>query len=178
MRKHADKFCADPDKIAIWGSSSGAHTAVSVGITGDDTPGETDMYSEYSAAVNCIVDWFGPTAIDRMNADGSVFDHTSPDSPEGRLIGGKTVPENPELAAAVNPINYLAQDKATPPMLIMHGDSDDVVPLNQSVLLYEALKKVGSEVEFYKLTNADHGGQPFWSKEILDIVEEFIRKYI
>jgi hypothetical protein len=44
--------------------------------------------------------------------------------------------------------------------------------------LYEALKDNGKEVEFYKLLGADHGGSPFWTNEVLDIVEGFIRKYI
>ncbi len=175
MRMHAREYRVDPDKIAIFGGSSGGHTAAFVGITGDEGP-DTDLYGEYSANVGCIIDWFGPTAIELMNAYPSGIDHTKPDSPEGRLIGRKNVLENLELAYPVNPINYLSKDKPTPPVLIMHGDRDFLVPFNQSVLLYEKLRELGKDVEFYKLKDGSHGFMGFNSRAAYDIVDEFIRR--
>ena len=66
----------------------------------------------------------------------------------------------------------------TPPVLIMHGGSDPLVPFNQSCILYEALKRMDKEVEFVKLRNAGHGWGGFMSEAALDIVEEFIKKKI
>lgn len=57
-----------------------------------------DAYREQSAAVKCIVDWYGPTDIAKMNYYPSSMDHTQADSPEGFVIGRKNVLENPELA--------------------------------------------------------------------------------
>ena len=92
------------------------------GFTGDDAP-DMDAYREQSAAVNCIVDWYGPTDIAKMNYYPSVQDHIGPESPEGFVIGRKNVLENPELAEATVPMNYLSREKETPPLLIMHGEA-------------------------------------------------------
>ena len=113
-----------------------------------------------------------------MNFYPSVQDHIGPESPEGCVIGGKNVLENPELAEATVPMNYLERDKETPPLLIMHGGSDMLVPFNQSCRLYEKMKELDKTVEFVKLVGANHGFGGFNCEEALDAVEEFIRKYI
>jgi acetyl esterase/lipase len=128
MRKHAKEYKVNTDKVAIFGGSSGGHTALMAGFTGDGQP-DTDLYGDFSAEVGCIIDWFGPTSMEHMNTYPSGMDHTKPDSPEGKLIGGKYVYDNLDLAAAASPINYISEDKPTPPVLIMHGDRDFLVPL-------------------------------------------------
>lgn len=177
MKKYADRYEADTDKVILWGDSSGGHTALMAGFTGDSAP-DTPLYQEYSASVSCIVDWYGPTQIGVMNEYPTAQDHISPDSPEGMVIGGKNVLENRALAEATVPMNYLSEKIKTPPLLIMHGGSDRLVPFNQSCRLFEKMKALGKEVEFVKLVGVDHGFGGFNSDEALDIVEEFIKKYI
>src|ERR1019366_998117 len=58
--------------------------------------------------------------------------------------------------ARANPITSVTRD--CPPFLIVHGDRDPLVPCNQSELLFEALKKAGVDVSFYKIVSADHDG--------------------
>jgi acetyl esterase/lipase len=178
LRKHASLYGIDPENIFIFGDSSGGHTSLMVGITEGIEEFDTPDYREYSAHVNAVVDYYGPTDIAKMNDVPSTMDHMAPNSPEGMLIGGKCVPENVEQANKTSPIRYLSKDREIAPILIIHGNKDRLVPFHQSVLLYEALKDNGKEVEFYKLLGADHGGSPFWTNEVLDIVEGFIRKYI
>ena len=86
--------------------------------------------------------------------------------------------ENPELAEATVPMNYLSREKETPPLLIMHGGSDMLVPFNQSCRLYHKMKELGKTVEFVKLVGANHGFGGFNCEEALDVVEEFIKRYI
>jgi len=175
MRKHAEEYCVDTEKLAIWGDSSGAHTAVICGVTGDADP-DTPDYGEYSAQVGCIIDWFGPTDIAQMNCRPSAQDHRAPNSPEGFFIGQRPVLEHPEITQQANPAAYLTEDRPTPPILIMHGDCDRLVPFNQSVLLYNKLRATGKDVEFYKLLGSDHVGAGFLSRRSFDIVDEFIRR--
>ena len=52
----------DTDKISLWGDSSGAHSALIAGITGN-TKYLPEEYPEVSTEVDCIVDWFGPTDL-------------------------------------------------------------------------------------------------------------------
>jgi len=172
LKANAEKYGLDKDRFCVWGDSSGGHTAAFVGITGDEYPNE-GVCPEESCAVRCVVDWFGPTDISEMSYYPSGMDHHGADSPEGFLIGRKEVLENPEEAQKANPLNYLSADKPTPPFLIMHGSADNVVPFNQSVLLYEKLKAMGKEATFYKLLGGGHGMGGFVSAEALQTVFAF-----
>ena len=62
-------------------------------------------------------------------------------------------------------------------MLIVHGSRDRLVPFGQSCLLFEALQENGCDAAFYKLQGADHGGAPFFSPAVLQIVENFLRAH-
>ncbi|MCL2408681.1 MAG: alpha/beta hydrolase [Oscillospiraceae bacterium] len=177
MRKHADKYRILPDKIALYGDSSGGHTVVLAGITGDGTL-DNGVYGEFSSEVKCIVDSFGPTDVSKMNFYPSMMDHTAPDSPEGMLLGGVNVLEHPELAEKASPMYYLSHEKAIPPILIMHGDQDWAVPFNQSVRLYDKMRELDKDVTMYKLLGGFHGSGGFNSKEARDTILEFINKHI
>lgn len=177
MRKHASEFHVDPDRIALAGDSSGAHTALIAGFTGDEEP-DTPLYGEYSAKVNCIIDAYGPTVFSLMNYYESSQNHYDPDSPEGFEIGRKNVLDHPELVSPTIPMNYLSRDKATPPVLLFHGSRDMLVPFNQSVQLYQYMKQLGKEVVFYKIDNASHGGLGFDNDTVLHIVDEFLKKHL
>lgn len=177
LRKNAEELRILPEEIALWGDSSGGHTAVMAGITGDGVL-DTPLYGAYSAQVKCVVDWYGPTDISQMNLRPSVQNHYDAESPEGFLIGRHNVLENPELVAPTVPMNYLTPEKETPPILIMHGDKDQLVPFHQSCMLYEKLREMGREVEMYKLLGAYHVIGGFLSDEALKIVLDFVKKYL
>jgi len=176
LRAHADKYRFDPTRVAVWGDSSGGHTALMVGFTGNDWPGAAG--DEGDASVRCIVDWYGPTVVSEMGYEPSCGEHVSPDCPEGWLIGHLSVLENPALAAATVPQRYLSADKPTPPVLIMHGSRDRTVNFQQSVHLYEALRALGKEARFVKLLGADHGFGGFCCDEALDEVDAFLRSHL
>lgn len=177
MKKNAGLYHCNPEHFALWGDSSGGHTVLMAGFTGDGEP-DTELYRDYSAKVNCIVDWYGPTDFSKMNCYPSSQNHIDPESPEGFEIGRKNVLENPELTAAAVPMNYLSGEKPTPPTLIMHGGRDMLVPFNQSCRLYNRMKELGKDVTFIKLNNANHGFLGFNCTKALDLVDDFLRKHI
>lgn len=177
LRSKAGEYHIDPERIGIWGDSSGGHTAVMAGVTGDRIM-DAGLYEGISSEVRCIADWYGPMDIAKMNCVPSTQDHTGPDSPEGYLIGRKNVLENPELAAATVPMNYLRADVPTPPVLILHGSRDHLVHFSQSCLLYERLRELGKDAEFYKLEGAYHGFGGFHSEEALGITIDFLKKHM
>ncbi|MDD2979378.1 MAG: alpha/beta hydrolase [Hespellia sp.] len=172
LQENADDYHIDRDNIFVWGDSSGGHTCVMVAAT---------MEREYNDEkgklnVKAFIDFYGPVDITKMNDQNSTQDHMSPESPEGRLIGKRPVDNSPEWTDAVNPMNHISRDQEIRPILIVHGDKDCVVPFRQSVLLYEKLKKLDKKVELYKLEGADHGGDAFLKKSVLDLVEQFLKK--
>lgn len=174
LQDHADEYHVDRSNIFVWGDSSGGHTSVMVAATMENEYND----EEGSLDVKAFVDFYGPTDITKMNDMPSTQDHMAPDSPEGSLIGGQAVSEHPELTDAVNPMNYISRDKEMKPLLIVHGDKDRLVPFQQSVLLYEKMKKEEKNVEFYKLEGADHGGNAFLKEPMQNLVEDFLRKYM
>jgi dipeptidyl aminopeptidase/acylaminoacyl peptidase len=56
--------------------------------------------------------------------------------------------------AAVSPLAHV--DKASIPVLLIHGKDDTVVPLEQSRMMAEALKAAGKPVELVTLNSTDH----------------------
>ncbi len=174
LKEHAREYGGNPEEIIVWGNSSGGHTASMVGVTLDTQ--DFDAEDQAPIQVKAVIDYFGPTAIHKMNEEPSTYDHIQPDSPEGMLIGGVNVLENIDKAEAANPMNYISEAEEMPPFLIIHGDKDRLVPFGQSAALFQVLQEKGHEARFIKLKGADHGGAPFWQDEILDLVDDFIRK--
>jgi acetyl esterase/lipase len=178
IRANASDFNVDSSNIFVWGDSSGGHTALMVGLTQNNSELDTRDLNEYPITVNAVVDFYGPTDITQMNYEPSIFDHIGPNSPEGQLIGRKNVLENKSEAALTNPINYIKDSKTVAPILIMHGSKDRLVPFKQSVLLADALEKSNYPYEFYQLKGADHGSSEFWTEQVFQIVDAFLRKHI
>lgn len=175
LRANAEKYCIDPDEVAIWGDSSGGHAALMVGVTGDMPEFKTEDYQEFSDGVSAVVDFYGPTDAAQINNKprNPVFLKDKSKIPEDILFGG-CVAEHPEIAQPGNPIQYVTADKKLPPMFIAHGDSDAMVPFNQSVLMVEKLQACDQMVEFYKVCGADHGVF-FWTEELIGKVAQFLQ---
>jgi acetyl esterase/lipase len=146
LRANAAKYFIDPDKIGVWGSSSGGHLASLLGTTGGIESLEgTGGWAGYSTRVQAVVDASGPAdfTTDFANAWSSVT----------ALLGGnaKTVPL---LAHAAMPGDYATTDDA--PFLILHGDSDTTVPYTDSVYLKDQLIAAGVDTTFSLVAGAGH----------------------
>jgi acetyl esterase/lipase len=155
LRANAERYNLDPHRFGAWGASAGGHLAALLGTTHHvrewDRLGDNQ---EWSSAVQAVCDWFGPTDFLRMNDVPGVMDHDAPDSPESQLVGGP-IQENRDRVARANPITYIAP--GAPPFLIVHGDRDDLVPLNQSELLHAALQQAGVTSTLIVVKGAGHG---------------------
>jgi acetyl esterase/lipase len=149
LRANAEALDVDPDRIGIWGGSAGGNLALLAGLTGDDAflAGE---HLKQSGRVSAVVDMFGPT--DLTAGDFSFL--------ESFLLGrafGTTDPGDPLLARA-SPVTYAKA--GAPPILILHGEVDDVVPLSQSKAMYERLRAAGAPATLVTVANANHNFAP------------------
>jgi acetyl esterase/lipase len=175
LRANAARFRLDPNRFAAWGASAGGHLVAMLGTTGDVKEFDVGENLDQSSRVQAVVDYFGPTDFLQMDdhrlPDGMV--HNTPDSPESQLIGGP-LQENKDKIAKANPITYVTPDD--PPFLIVHGDSDPLVPHHQSELLEAALKKAGVPVIFYTVKGGGHGG--FRDPKVPELTRDFLNKYL
>lgn len=176
LRANQKKYNIDPERMGIWGDSSGGHLAALTATSLGTDAFITEDNKEQAMKLKAVVDFYGPTDFREMANYPTQIDHNSPNSPESRVVGGPIQDEKYRAAVeAYNPISYVAANKALPPFLIMHGDVDALVPFNQSVLLYEALRLADKEVDFYKVVGAGHGVN-FWTPSVLGIVADFFDK--
>jgi dipeptidyl aminopeptidase/acylaminoacyl peptidase len=85
-----------------------------------------------------------------------------------------------ELARQLSPVNYARKD--SPPILIIHGDQDPVIPYEQAVRLHDALEHVGARNQLTTIRGGGHGATPpfAWTGEqnlqaqeaVLDFLEK------
>lgn len=179
LRAHADDFQIDTARIAIWGDSSGAHTALLAGFTEESqfsSPGDPNE----TAKVNGIVDFYGPVDFSIMDQWPREFPTTFGTWGNGealRLLFGGAKKRSIQVMEKASPLSYIVEGKTLPPVLIMHGDKDPVIHLHHSILLYERLRMTGHQVELFVVRNAAHGFQ-FWTQQTMDVVNAFFRAYL
>tara|TARA_B100001250_G_C19790240_1_gene786127 strand:+ start:242 stop:1255 length:1014 start_codon:yes stop_codon:yes gene_type:complete len=178
MRANAVRYNINPAKVGIMGSSSGGHLAALVGTSDGEITFLSQDNSDMPNDVQAVVDFFGPTDFRQMDDYPSQIIHNDARSPESLVVGGPIQdPEQRAMVSTYNPIAYISAEKDIPPFLIIHGDVDPLVPFNQSVLLYEALKEANKEVTFYRVNGAGHGPGIF-SADIMTIAKDFLDQHL
>jgi len=185
LRAHAREFDIDPARFASWGNSAGGYLAVMAGVTGGISDGvsEFDDPALGNAAqpsdVQAVIDWFGPVDFRTQDAELRASGkgrpvHDAPDSPESSLLGVPLPQAGGVLLRRTNPLTYVRP--GLPPFLIQHGADDDLVPVEQSLLLAQALRRVLPErdVRLDILPGSLHGGPAFETPENMARVFAFL----
>jgi acetyl esterase/lipase len=170
LRAHAKEYNLDAKRFGVWGSSAGGHLVALIGTSGDVKEFDVGANLDQSSRVQAVCDYYGPTDFTVFVSTPGYESHAADSSPEAKLIGG-AVMQNRDKAARVNSITYVSKDD--PPFLIVHGDKDPTVPINQSQLLFEALKKAEVSAHFHTIHGAGHGGPGFAGKDIDEMVGAF-----
>lgn len=170
LRANAQKYAIDPQRVAIWGTSSGANAAMLVGLTGNDPRYRVDLYADQSDAVDAVVSCFAPMDV------ADTFEYAK-NVPGNKLLQlcllGSDPAKWPAVAKEMSPLAQVKDGQNYPPFLLFHGDADQVVPYEQMEKMYMRLKDNGNAVEAYRVKGANHE-RDFWSSTIYNIVEKFL----
>lgn len=178
LRANAAKYGIDPQRIGVAGPSAGGHLAELVATAGQSAGLEGEGgWPNVSSQVQAAAAWFG---VSDFTVGARQFDHHT-GQPVIKLFRG-TEKDKPDLYHKASPITYVSKD--APPLLLAHGEEDELVPFDQSVRMADAYRKAGLTVEFIAVKNAGHGFQPAGSppspspEEIRERTVEFFRKYL
>lgn len=154
VRQHAKKWNIDPKRIGVTGGSAGGHLSAYMALQDDEAKPASEVPVErQSSRVLFAIPFAGPTDWGLL----SRIEHGHPAFRQ--LIGYKPGTPASEMAADrikdVSPVSFVSADD--PPMLIVHGDADRVVPVEHAQVLEAALKKAGVPVELQVVKGGNHG---------------------
>ncbi len=173
VRSVAKKYGVSPDHLGITSGSSGGHLALMAAVTGDDgNPESKDPLEKVSSKVQCVVAWFPPT--DMINW-GYPNGYTAIESIRPGLFEtmfGK-VDNLEERLKEISPFYFVTEK--SPPLLLIHGDSDRTVPLQQSTVLKEKYESLKLPVDLIVKEGGGHSGWPGLMEQYERVWEWFDR---
>ena len=169
LRAHAAEYNLDPNRIGAIGPSAGGHLVSLLGTT-DQTAGfDVGEYLDQSSRVQAVISMAGVMDLTRNfpNADIELMKQIG--------FGEHNIIE-------ASPINYVTPED--PPFLLIHGDRDELVPYEQSQLMYDRLVQANVPAQLVIVKNAGHSfldlnGETTPSfMELNQIILDFLAKYL
>lgn len=146
LRANAAKYHVDPNRIGALGESAGGHLVSLLGLARKDAGLEGDGGNpEVSSGVQAVANLYGVGNVE-LPTTCSLF--------ASALTG---VFSAPGASKRGSPVTYVRAD--APPFLVIHGDKDAMVPVEQSRELVARMREAGARVKYIEVKNANHG---FW----------------
>ncbi|MBC7855993.1 MAG: alpha/beta hydrolase [Pirellulaceae bacterium] len=186
IRSHAVDYKIDPNRIGITGASAGGHLSLMQGLAGDlGDPKAKDPIDQVSSRVQAVACFFPPTDFLNYGKPGenaigrgvlkdfpAPFDFTELEKKgyAGRFVLVTDENKIQEIGKQISPITHVSEDDA--PSLIIHGDKDYLVPIQQAEIIIEKLTAAKVPAELVVKKGAAHGW-PDLGKDMTTIVDWF-----
>lgn len=191
IRYHAKDYGIDPEHIGITGASAGGHLSLMQGAAGDSGDANAkDPIDRVSSRVQAVACFFPPTDFLNYGKSGDAKIHATDHAPpfraafdyreldkESRLWVSINDPKQLEqITRDISPVWHVSPDD--PPTLIIHGDQDRLVPLQQSELMIDKLKKAGVETKLVVKKGAGYGwlGMDKDENQVISWFDKHLRK--
>jgi acetyl esterase/lipase len=188
IRSHAADYKIDPDRLAIFGASAGGHLSLMQGTAG--LPGDArsrDPVDRASSRVQAVASFFPPTDFLHWGDEGKELNVHTLQAPFTAAVDFKEfdrgkalyLPVTDEekvrsILRKISPINHVSADD--PPTLLLHGDEDPLVPLQQSKIILTKFKEVGVPAELVVKKGAGHGW--FTMADDMKVCADWFDKYL
>ena len=169
IRSRAKQYQIDPERIGICGASAGGHLSLMQGTAGTlGDPEAKDPVDRESSRVQAVACFFPPTDFLNYGKPGenaigrgilkdfrAPFDFHELDPKTRSFVPIVDEAKIIEIGKSISPVNHVTKDDA--PTLIIHGDRDKLVPIQQAEIIISKLKDVGVPCELVTKPGADHG---------------------
>ena len=193
IRYNAKEYGIDPGKIGVTGGSSGGNLALLLGLQdGNGDPGAEDSIGRVSGKVQAVACYSPPCDFLNWGSPGvtifhhptlkenpifkPAFDFKKQDTTNFKLVSISDTTEINKILWEVSPINYVTP--ADPPISIIHGDHDDLVPFQQSHQLILKLQQNKIPSQLKAMKSESHDTFPVSEKELLQICVDWFNKYL
>ena len=148
IRHHGHEYGVTEAAMAAFGISSGAHLVLMLALgDGEGDPEAADEVERHSSKIDVVAAYAGPTDLtaEDWGARGSTAVTSFIGAPH-RLPGG--------AHAEASPIHHVDGDD--PPVLLIHGDADEVVPVSQARTLAARLRERQVAFEYVEIAEGGH----------------------
>jgi len=187
IRAHAAELGIDPNRIGITGGSAGGHLSLMVGTASDlGDPKAADPLARVSSRVQAVACFFPPTDFLNYGTPGYQWLNRGPKdafkapfdfhvwNPAMKAFEVVDDETRVKIAREVSPAYHVSKDD--PPTLIIHGDKDSLVPLQQSQLIIDKFKEAEVPCELVVKQGQGHG----WTKwhDDMKIIADWFDKHL
>ncbi len=169
IRYHAKDYKIDPDRIGITGGSAGGHLSLMQGTAGNKgKPDARDPIDRVSSRVQAVACFFPPADFLNYGKEGFVLNYRTIGDPFKPALAFQEIDKElkvsvlitdekklREIARRISPITHVTAD--TPPTLIVHGDADKLVPIQQAEVMVAKLKETGVPARLIVKKGEGHG---------------------
>lgn len=174
LRANSKQYELDTSRVYIAGASAGGHLAALVGVSNGlkTLEGSLGECQQYTSDVQAIISFYGASNLQTILSQSTPHG-LSVRVPALQLLLGGQPEQQRELAVLASPVTHV--DESDPPLLLIHGDQDPQMPINQSHELQGAYQRHNLTVDFDVIHGGVHGGDRFYEDAVINRIAKWLK---